>query len=429
MARTVRDANLESRAARARLLTRKKPYYRTIDRGAHLSYYKGAQSASWGARYFIGAGRYAETTLGKADDVTDADGVAILSFGQAQASARAWFTEQARRTAGMEPIAAGPCTVADAVRDYLAWYADHKKALAATTTAANAHILPKLGHIQLAKLTTETIQSWLVALAKAPARLRARRGKASRHRKAPTNDDERRRRKATANRVMHVLKAALNHAWRVGKIGTDEAWRKVKPFHDVETPVVRYLTEAECVRLVNACPADFRQMVRAALLTGCRYGELAALKAADFNSDSGTLTIRASKSGKSRHVVLTEESQRFFADATAGRAGDETIFRRTDAGTWGKSHQHRPLREGCRVAKISPAASFHVLRHTHGSMLAMRGVPMPVIARQLGHADTRMTERHYAHLSPSYVADTIRASFPTLGIVGESNAVPLPQRR
>ena len=104
MARTVRDANLESRAARARLLARKKPYYRTIDRGAHLSYYKGAQSASWGARYFIGTGRYAETRLGKADDVTDADGVAILSFGQAQASARAWFTEQARRSAGIEPV-------------------------------------------------------------------------------------------------------------------------------------------------------------------------------------------------------------------------------------------------------------------------------------------------------------------------------------
>jgi len=58
-----------------------------------------------------------------------------------------------------------------------------------------------------------------------------------------------------------------------------------------------------------------------------------------------------------------------------------------------------------------------VLRHTHGSTLAMKGVPLPVIAKQLGHADTRMTERHYAHLSPSYVADTIRASFPTLGIV------------
>jgi hypothetical protein len=51
----------------------------------------------------------------------------------------------------------------------------------------------------------------------------------------------------------------------------------------------------------------------------------------------------------------------------------------------------------------------------------MRGVPMGVIAAQLGHSDTRMTERHYAHLSPSYVADTVRKSFGTLGIVPETS--------
>jgi len=46
----------------------------------------------------------------------------------------------------------------------------------------------------------------------------------------------------------------------------------------------------------------------------------------------------------------------------------------------------------------------------------MRGVPMGVIAEQLGHAGTRMTEKHYAHLAPSYVAETIRAHFPKLGL-------------
>jgi hypothetical protein len=40
-----------------------------------------------------------------------------------------------------------------------------------------------------------------------------------------------------------------------------------------------------------------------------------------------------------------------------------------------------------------------------------------VIAANLGHADTRMTERHYAHLAPSYVADVIRATMPRLGLV------------
>jgi integrase len=55
----------------------------------------------------------------------------------------------------------------------------------------------------------------------------------------------------------------------------------------------------------------------------------------------------------------------------------------------------------------------------------MRGVPFGVIAQQLGHADTRMTEKHYAHLAPSYVADTIRLHFPVLGIAGETNIQPL----
>ena len=55
----------------------------------------------------------------------------------------------------------------------------------------------------------------------------------------------------------------------------------------------------------------------------------------------------------------------------------------------------------------------------------MRGVPMGVIAAQLGHSDTRMTERHYAHLSPSYVAETVRRSFGTLGIVPATTVTPL----
>jgi integrase len=100
-----------------------------------------------------------------------------------------------------------------------------------------------------------------------------------------------------------------------------------------------------------------------------------------------------------------------------------------DGGTWRKSHQMRPMLDACNRAKIKPAVSFHVLRHTHGSTLAMGGVPMGVIAEQLGHADTRMTEKHYAHLAPSYVADTIRAHFPTLGIAEESSVTPIRTKR
>jgi hypothetical protein len=40
-----------------------------------------------------------------------------------------------------------------------------------------------------------------------------------------------------------------------------------------------------------------------------------------------------------------------------------------------------------------------------------------------------MTEKHYAHLAPSYVADTIRAHFPTLGIAGDTPIITLKPNR
>jgi integrase len=85
----------------------------------------------------------------------------------------------------------------------------------------------------------------------------------------------------------------------------------------------------------------------------------------------------------------------------------------------------RPLAEASRIALVDPATTFHVLRHTYGSSLATKGVPMGVIAAQLGHSDTRMTEKHYAHLSPNYVADKIRAALPALGNVQKTNDTAL----
>jgi hypothetical protein len=55
----------------------------------------------------------------------------------------------------------------------------------------------------------------------------------------------------------------------------------------------------------------------------------------------------------------------------------------------------------------------------------MRGVPLAVIAAQLGHSDTRMVEKHYGHLSSGYVADTVRAAFGTLGLVEPSTVIPI----
>jgi len=151
------------------------------------------------------------------------------------------------------------------------------------------------------------------------------------------------------------------------------------------------------------------------------------LDAADFAAEGVDMAIRLSK-GKIRHVVLTDEGKQSFTEWTENLGPADHVFLRADNNRWGASHQKRPLDEASERAGIEPAVTFHILRHTHGSHLAMAGVPMGVIAAQLGHADTRMTEKHYAHLAPSYVAQTIRANFPVLNLAEESQVVPLRRR-
>ena len=51
-----------------------------------------------------------------------------------------------------------------------------------------------------------------------------------------------------------------------------------------------------------------------------------------------------------------------------------------------------------------------------------------VVARNLGHSDTRMVERHYGHLAPSYVADAIRAAAPKFGIKPDRKVAPIEAR-
>jgi integrase len=431
MARKVHDAQLGNRTNRLNLPPRPKPYWRALESGLHLGYRRPKTgSGAWIMRRFLGERRYDEGGIGRADDYEDADGKTVFSFDGAQTIARERARTAKHQELGIQPDA-GPYTVADAIRDYFE-AREHRgsKGVKDDRRSAEARILPELGAKRVDRLTASHIRSWHAALAKAPKRVRTK-ATAERHatRAIETNDAEAvRARRATANRVLTILKAALNHAYGDDRVASDEAWRKVKPFPEVDTPVVRFLTAGECQRLINACNVDFRNLVRGALLTGCRYGELVGMEATDFNRDAGTITVRLSKAGKPRHVVLNDEGCELFEALTAGRASRELIFRREDGGAWGKSHQARPIAEASTRAKIEPSATFHILRHTYASALAMRGAPMGVIAVQLGHADTRMTEKHYAHLAPSYVADTVRAALPALGIVERSNIAALVRR-
>jgi hypothetical protein len=110
MPRPVKDARIDSRAARARLKPSGKPYWRQIDPELHLGYRKGKAGGKWVRRRYLGGQRYEVETIGIADDNADADGVAILDWRQAQAKARERPAEAAN----------APLTVAQAVAEYIA---------------------------------------------------------------------------------------------------------------------------------------------------------------------------------------------------------------------------------------------------------------------------------------------------------------------
>jgi len=419
MARRTPDARLESRESRSRLASRGKPHYRLLEPGLHIGYrrLKGrkgrpAVAGTWVARHYVGGRSYIVEKIGVADDFSDADGTIILSFAQAQDRARTRMVLRARSADGIT----GPLTVRTAVEGYLEFLEAHGKSAVDARHRANAHICPKLGDVEVSSLTPTMLRKWLANVARALPRARTRPGKPQQHRAFDGSDEAIRRRKSSANRTWTILRAALNHAFHDDLVASDAAWRKVKAFRGVDAARIRYLTVAEAQRLINACAPEFRPLVQAALQTGCRYGELCRLEVTDFNRDAGTLAIRKSKSDKARHVVLTDEGAEFFKGLTAGRAGNEPIFGRQ----WGISHQLRPMAEAVIRAKITPAISFHGLRHTWASHAVMNGVPLLVVAKNLGHADTRMVERHYGHLAPSYIAHAIRANAPRFGMVESS---------
>jgi integrase len=425
MARTVQDAKLGTRTARAELAPSGKPYYRTIEEGLHLGYRKGKHSGKWVVRiYDKSEGGYKVETIGTADDTGDPNGTDILNFAQAQKLARQKYDERQRAAkVAAEPAPKPPYTVRDAIKEYLAFLETNRKTARDARWRAEALILPELGNAACADLTKDLLKRWLDAAAQSAPRLRTRAGETHKYRDIGKGDGARRR-KATANRVLTIIKAALNRAWRDGKIADDRAWRQLEPFEGADQPRVRYLTVAECQRLINASQGEFRTLVRAALATGCRYGELGALEVRDFNQDVGTLHVAASKAGKDRHVVLEEEGIDLFKALAVGRLGSEPMLRKPDGTRWLKSHQDRPMREACNKAKIDPPVSFHVLRHCWASLSVMNGAALMVIAKNLGHSDTRMVEKHYGHLAPSYVADEIRRAAPRFGIAA-SNVAPL----
>lgn len=411
-----------------------------------------ASCGRWFLRRNLGGEKQVIIPLGLADDEKGvaADGTAILTFEQARAAALDKLSQ------GSETVAKGNLTVRKAFALYVEYLQAQGKDTKQIEQRAAALILPELGDRLVVELTSRDIRKWLAKLATKAAL--ARTGKGKKQNTKPQGEDEEavRKRRNSANRVLAMVKGALNYAFDEGLVDSNTAWgRRVKPFKGVSAARVVYLkTIEDAQKLINAANGlnehpGFGNLVRAALETGARYSELARVRPEDFNPDSGTLTIRKSKTYKARHIILTADGTAFFTETVAehtaaGRRSTDVLFRNDgriirkldqieqrdarlkskgkpvpkvkyiDKGEWRTAEQTRPMALANKIAEIE-SVNFHALRHTWASHAVMNGVPLIIVAKNLGHKDTRMVEEHYGHLAPTYVREAILKGAPKFG--------------
>ena len=142
--------------------------------------------------------------------------MAVLDYGQAQKAARGMVADRAGGARKVTTRGPAP-TQSLKRRDYLkAFERRGGKSVYRTRRAAETHILPALGAVLVAKLTAKKIEDWHHGLSEKPALARSKPGRKPNHRRADNTADGVRKRRATANRILTVLKAALNHAWKAG---------------------------------------------------------------------------------------------------------------------------------------------------------------------------------------------------------------------
>ncbi len=200
-----------------------------------------------------------------------------------------------------------------------------------------------------------------------------------------------------ANAALGLLGQVMNHAMVHGHVRANPA-RGIR--RNPRRPRTRFLSADEVRRLhaeLDRCVAerpsrrDQADVIRLLLLTGCRRGEILNLRWEEVGD--GALDLADSKTGPRR--------------AFLNSAAEAVLARRPrTGGPWVFPSPRDPSRPLSRTLALWPLlrrragiedARLHDLRHTVASHAVLRGVPLPVVARLLGHSRVSMTLR-YAHV-------------------------------
>lgn len=261
-----------------------------------------------------------------------------------------------------------------------------------------------LGKTRLAQITPQVIESFKQERKKTPAKHGKRLDKRS---------------DTTVNRELEVLRRVLNKAVLWGQLEKNpfERFRELQePIFDKEPERLRFLEETEIPRLIESSAPHLARIIKAAILTGLRKGDLLKIKWGDLDLDKGTLTYSEQKKGErqTKTKYLSQDFINLLLEIVRDKGEyhhlkpDEAIevLKSKDACVF-VGPGDKPIKSVARAFKTALKESgiknfrFHDLRHTSASHLVMRGASLKTVQEHLGHSSITTTQR-YTQLSEEY---------------------------
>ena len=224
----------------------------------------------------------------------------------------------------------------------------------------------------------------------------------------------------TSGCVLTTLRAIFKFAERREWIRQNVALRaervKVSNDEDADDAVLPEMvySEAELKALINTTESASidRLMVMVPVLTGLRIGEVLGLQWPSIDLKANLLSVRTAlidatggrqiakpKSKSSRRTLplpaeLAHELRQWRLKNMPSEQG--LVFATLDGHPLHRRYAMQVLDRAITAAGIK-RLTLHKLRHTFASLLLSRGVPITTVSAYLGHRDSVITLRVYAH--------------------------------
>jgi integrase len=219
----------------------------------------------------------------------------------------------------------------------------------------------------------------------------------------------------SVNRLLIMMRYAFNLAVRWDIPGVKVNPTKGVPLLEENNKRERYLSTEEAQRLYDAVCASQNPMLRyivpMLILTGARKREVLDARWEDFNIERRVWRIPMTKTGKARHVPLSDGAIGILTEI-ARVPGCAWAFANPDTGkpyvsifsAWNTARRNAGLSD----------VRIHDLRHSFASLLINQGRTLYEVQHLLGHTQVKTTQR-YAHLSQDTLLAAANAASVALG--------------